>query len=54
MKEAKFIYKPVQNEAHIKSLKFHIGASNRSTWKQIYYWKICNFSEMQSQVKVSQ
>jgi len=29
MKEATFIYKPVQNEAHINSLEFHIGASNR-------------------------
>jgi len=24
MKEATFIYKPVQNEAHINSLEFHI------------------------------
>jgi len=34
MKEATFIYKPVQNEAHTNSLEFHIGASNRSTLKK--------------------
>jgi len=54
MKEGTFIIKHVQNEAHINSLEFHIGALNRSTWKQIYYLKICNFSEIQSQVKVCQ
>jgi len=55
MKEATFIYyKPVQNEAHINSLDFNIGASKRSTWKQIYYLQIYTFQEIQSQVKVSQ
>jgi len=54
MKEATFRYKPVQTEAHINSLEFHIRASNRSTSEQKYYLKICKFPEMQSQVKVSQ
>ena len=40
MKEATFIYKPVENEAHVNSLEIHIGASNRSTRKRIYYLKI--------------
>jgi len=31
MKEATFIYKPVQNEAHINWLEFHIAALNKST-----------------------
>jgi len=46
MKEAKFIYKPVQNEAHSNSLEFHIGASNISAWKRIYNSKISKFSAM--------
>jgi len=54
LKEATFIFKPVQNEANINSLEFHIGASNRITWKQKYYLTICKFQEMQSQVKMSQ
>jgi len=52
MKKATFtIYNPVQNEAHINSLVFHIGAPNRSTWKRIYYLKIFRFPKITSQVK---
>jgi len=46
MKEATFIYNPVKNEAHINSLQFNIGDSNRSTWKRMYYLKISKFRKM--------
>jgi len=38
--EAKFIYKPIQNEAYINPLENHIRASNVSTWKRISYLKL--------------
>jgi len=54
MKEAIFIYKNVQSEAHINSLGFHIGASNRSPLKRIYDLKIRKFPKIPSQGKVNQ
>jgi len=32
VKEAKFVYKPVPNEAYVKPLEIYIYATNRSTY----------------------